>query len=53
MPCGQGYGFKSQFTHPFLTGFALVGLYVVLAHWALSAAITRARRTGLLLKLSE
>ena len=49
----EGYGFKSQFTHPFLTGFALVGLYVVLAHWALSAAITRARRTGLLLKLSE
>jgi ABC-2 type transport system permease protein len=49
----EGYGFKSEFAHPFLTGFALVGLYVVLAHWALSAAITRARRTGLLLKLSE
>jgi len=25
----------------------------VLAHWALAAAVTRARRTGLLLKLSE
>ncbi len=48
-----GYGFKSQFAHPFLTGFALVGLYVALAHWALASAITRARRTGLLLKLSE
>jgi len=32
---------------------ALVGLYVVLAHWALAAAVTHARRTGLLLKLSE
>lgn len=48
-----GYGFTSQFAHPFLTGFALVGLYVVLAHWALAAAVTRSRRTGLLLKLSE
>jgi len=25
----------------------------VLAHWGLAAAITRSRRTGLLLKLSE
>jgi len=48
-----GYGFKSKFADPFLTGFALAGLYVVLAHWALASAITRARRTGLLLKLSE
>lgn len=48
-----GYGFTPEFAHPFVTGFALVLLYVVLAHWALAAAITRARRTGLLLKLSE
>ena len=48
-----GYGFPSAYRHPFLTGFALVLAYVVLAHWALAAAITRARRTGLLLKLSE
>jgi ABC-2 type transport system permease protein len=48
-----GYGFPSEFAHPFLTGFALVLGYVVLAHGALAAAITRARRTGLLLKLSE
>jgi ABC-2 type transport system permease protein len=48
-----GYGFPSQFSHPFATGFALALGYVVLAHWALGAAITRSRRTGLLLKLSE
>ena len=48
-----GYGFPSQFAHPFLTGFALAALYVTLAHWALASAVTRARRTGLLLKLSE
>ncbi|HET7875581.1 MAG TPA: ABC transporter permease [Methylomirabilota bacterium] len=48
-----GYGFEAQFAHPFATGFALVGLYVVLAHWALGSAVTRSRRTGLLLKLSE
>jgi len=48
-----GYGFPPRFAHPFAMGLALVGLYVVLAHWALAAAVTRARRTGLLLKLSE
>ena len=49
----QGYGFESQFARPLLTGFALVLLYVLLAQWALAAAVTRARRIGLLLKLSE
>jgi ABC-2 type transport system permease protein len=49
----QGYGFQSEFTHPLLAGFALVFIYVALAHWALAAAVTHARRTGLLLKLSE
>jgi ABC-2 type transport system permease protein len=48
-----GYGFPMHFAHPLATGFALALLYVALAHWALGAAITRARRTGLLLKLSE
>ena len=49
----QGYGFEAQFTHAWLKGFLLTGFYVVLAHWALASAITRSRRTGLLLKLSE
>ena len=49
----QGYGFEAQFAHAWLKGFALTGFYVVLAHWALASAITRSRRTGLLLKLSE
>jgi ABC-2 type transport system permease protein len=48
-----GYGFPPEFETPWTTGFALAILYVALAHWALAAAITRARRTGLLLKLSE
>jgi len=49
----QGYGFEPHFAHAWLKGFALTGIYVVLAHWALASAITRSRRTGLLLKLSE
>ena len=48
-----GYGFPSRFAWPATTGLALAMLYVALAHWALAAAITRSRRTGLLLKLSE
>jgi ABC-2 type transport system permease protein len=49
----EGYGFAPQFAHAWIKGFALTGLYIVLAHWALASAITRSRRTGLLLKLSE
>ena len=49
----QGYGFEAHYAHAWLRGFALTALYVVLAHWGLAAAITRSRRTGLLLKLSE
>ena len=48
-----GYGFPPAFAHPLLAGFLLAVLYVILAHWALAAAVTRSRRTGLLLKLSE
>jgi ABC-2 type transport system permease protein len=48
-----GYGFPAEFRYPLLTGFALVVVYLILAHYALVAAVTRARRTGLLLKLSE
>lgn len=47
------YGFASEFRAPLLTGFFLSALYLGLAHWALAAAITRGRRTGILLKLSE
>ncbi len=48
-----GYGFAPEFEHPLVKGFALVAVYLVLAHALLAAAVGRARRTGLLLKLSE
>jgi ABC-2 type transport system permease protein len=47
------YGFASEFAWPLLTGFLLSGVYVALAAWALAAAVSRCRRTGILLKLSE
>ena len=47
------YGFPPHFAHPVAIGLGLAVLYVVLAQWGLAAAVTRARRTGLLLKLSE
>ena len=47
------FGFAPEFSYPLVKGFLLSGLYVVLSYWALSAAITRSRRTGVLLKLSE
>jgi len=47
------YGFESEFRFPIATGLVLSVLYAALAHWAFLAAIQRARRTGLLLKMSE
>src|SRR5438094_842011 len=49
----QGYGFEPHFAHAWLKCFALTGRHLVLAHRCLASAITRSRRTGLLLKLSE
>jgi len=47
------YGFPSEFAAPILTGFVLAAVYVVLSHWALVSAVRSARRSGLLLKMSE
>ena len=49
----EGYGFPSHFAHPLWKGFALSAVYIALAHWALWSAVRHARRSGLLLKLSE
>jgi ABC-2 type transport system permease protein len=47
------YGFTPQFAHPLATGFGLALLYAALAHAAFAVAVRHARRSGLLLKLSE
>jgi ABC-2 type transport system permease protein len=47
------FGFHSEFAAPVTTGLALSAVYVLFAHWLFYAAIARARRTGLLLKMSE
>jgi ABC-2 type transport system permease protein len=47
------YGFPAEFARPLVTGVALAVLYVVLSHWALVSAVRSARRSGLLLKMSE
>lgn len=47
------FGFPHEFRAPVATGLALSALYAVFAHWAFFASIQRARRTGLLLKMSE
>lgn len=47
------YGFPAEFAWPIVTGFGLAALYIVLSHWALVSAVRSARRSGLLLKMSE
>jgi ABC-2 type transport system permease protein len=47
------FGFAPEFASPVATGLALAAAYAVAAHAAFLAAVHRARRTGLLLKMSE
>jgi ABC-2 type transport system permease protein len=47
------YGFASEFPAPVLTGLALSVIYAALAHLLFRATVERARRSGLLLKMSE
>jgi len=47
------FGFAPEFGLSLAKGFLLSGLYLVLAYWGLSLAITHSRRTGVLLKMSE
>ena len=47
------FGFPAAYAWPITSGAALATLYVALSHWALHGAVSRARRTGQLLKMSE
>lgn len=47
------FGFATEFAAPITTGLVLSAFYAVVAHCAFWASIQRARRTGLLLKMSE
>ena len=47
------FGFASEFAAPIATGLALSVVYAVVANLAFYASVQRARRTGLLLKMSE
>ena len=47
------FGFASEFAAPIATGLALAAVYAIVAHLAFYACVQRARRTGLLLKMSE
>jgi len=47
------YGFNEGFKNVLGWGFGLAGLYVVIEIFLFKAVLQRARRTGMLLKLSE
>ena len=47
------FGFAPEHGSPILVGLALSAVYIGLSHWALAVAVRRARRSGLLLKMSE
>jgi ABC-2 type transport system permease protein len=47
------YGHSAQLSHPLLKGFGLIGLTLILSFNLLRLSLARARRTGVLLRLSE
>jgi ABC-type multidrug transport system ATPase subunit/ABC-type multidrug transport system permease subunit len=49
----QFYGFKAHTPYPLLTGFALTLLYIILSLRFLGHAYTRARKKGIIIRLSE
>ena len=49
----QFYGFKAHTPYPLLTGMALTLLYIVLSLRLLGHAYTRARKKGIIIRLSE
>ncbi len=49
----QAYGFNAHTPYPLLTGFALSALYLAAALHFLKNAYTRARRKGIVIRLSE
>ncbi len=49
----QAYGFKAHTSFPLLTGFALSLVYLIIFLRLLANAYTRARRKGIVIRLSE
>ena len=49
----QYYGFQPIFSHPLAKGYLLVLLYLLLEIFLMKVALKRAKKSGLLLKLSE
>lgn len=49
----QGYGFELSFSHTLLKGFGLSFLYITLLFALVEAAYRRAKKTGMLIRLSE
>jgi ABC-2 type transport system permease protein len=49
----SGYGFTPIFSYPLLKGYALLAAYILIFLWLLQYAFGRARRTGMILRLSE
>jgi len=48
-----GYGFELSFSNPLLKGFILSFIYIILLYFGIEIAYDRARRTGMIVKLSE
>jgi ABC-2 type transport system permease protein len=51
--CRQFYGFKPAFSHVLARGYLMVLAYLCLEVFLMKAALRRAKRKGILLKLSE
>lgn len=49
----SGYGFTPVFSYPLLKGYGLLAAYIFIFLWLLQYAFGRARKTGMILRLSE
>ena len=49
----SGYGFTPLFSYTLVKGYALLAAYILVFFWLLQYAFGRARKTGMILRLSE
>ncbi len=48
-----GYGFPLNFAHPLIKGYGLSFLYIAVLFFLIETALLRARKTGMIVRLSE
>jgi len=48
-----GFGLSTVFSHPLIKGFLLIVMYLILSLWLIRFAFAHAKRSGVIVRISE